>query len=154
MIDEPQITNTKAQASAVIRLAIQQSEMRKHVGPAIGELLALVKAQGIGPASAWYIYVHEMDAGRIDFEVGVPVRDPVEPAGRVKPGSLPATRVARTVYHGPYEGLPAAWGEFSEWITNNGHQPGKALWDVYLAGPETGSDASKWRTELNRPLLS
>ena len=37
---------------------------------------------------------------------GVPcVERAVEPSGRVRPGELPATAVARTVYHGGYEGL-------------------------------------------------
>jgi len=153
MIDAPHITNTKAQTCAVIRLTIPQAEMPRHIGPAIGELMALVQAQTIGPASPWYIYVHKMEGGTFDCEVGVPVTDPVKPAGRVKPGSLPATRVARTVYHGGYEGLAAAWGEFTEWITKNGHEPAEQHWDVYLAGPETGPDSSKWRTELNRPLV-
>lgn len=153
MIDKPQITQTKAQPAAVIRLAIPFVDMRKHVGPAIGEVLAHVKAQGIGPASAWHIYVHKLGGGQIDFEVGVPVTDPVKPAGRIQAGSLPAAKVARTIYHGPYEGIAAAWTEFSEWITKNGHKPGEAQWDVYLSGPESGSDSSKWRTQLNKPLL-
>jgi len=153
MIDTPQITNTKAQASAVIRLAIRQSDMPKFVGPAITEVFSVVKAQGIGPASPWYIYVHALDATTMDFDVGVPVTGPVEPTGRVKAGGLPAARVARTIYHGPYEGMHAAWAELDAWIAKNGHKPAGQLWDVYLAGPETGSDPSKWRTELNRPLL-
>ena len=137
MIDPPRITNTKSQASAVIRLAIAHSDMRKFVGP----------------ASAWYIYVHARDAATMDFDVGVPVTDPVKPTGRVKPGLLPAARVARTIYQGPYEGMHAAWAEFDAWIAKNGHKPAGPHWDVYLAGPETGSDSSKWRTELNRSLL-
>ena len=63
-----------------------------------------------------------------DFEIGVPVSAPFTPAGRVKPGMLPAAKVVRTVYRGAYEGLGDAWGEFDAWI------------------------ASKWQTELNRPL--
>jgi len=26
------------------------------------------------------------------------------------------------------------------------------LWEVYVAGPESGPDPATWRTELNRPL--
>lgn len=45
-----------------------------------------------------------MDPAIFDFEISVPVTSPVAAAGRVKPGQLPATKVARTIYHGPYEG--------------------------------------------------
>jgi hypothetical protein len=26
------------------------------------------------------------------------------------------------------------------------------LWEIYAAGPESGSDPAGWRTELNRPI--
>ena len=61
--------------------------------------------------------------------------------------------MARTVYHGPYEGLGAAWGEFMDWIAANGHTPADDLWEVYSVGPETSPDPAGWRTEFNRPLV-
>jgi effector-binding domain-containing protein len=82
----------------------------------------------------------------------VPVDGPVKAAGRVTPGRLPATTVARTVYRGPYEGLGSAWGQFMAWIAAQGHTPAQDLWEVYAAGPESGPDPAAWRTELNRPL--
>jgi effector-binding domain-containing protein len=153
MIDKPEITNTTAQRSAVIRLAVPMSDMPKVVHPALSELMSAVKSQGIGPASAWFIYVHSMDGTKMDFDVGVPVTDPVKPFGRVKASQLPAARVARTIHHGPYEGMPAAWAELDAWIAKNGHKAAGPLWDIYLAGPETGPDSSKWRTQMNRPLV-
>jgi effector-binding domain-containing protein len=93
-----------------------------------------------------------MDPEVFDFEIGVPVKTPVSASGRVKPGKLPAVKVARTVYRGPYDGLGAAWGEFIEWIKAQGHEQCPDLWEVYAAGPESSPDPSNWRTELNRPL--
>ena len=75
-------------------------------------------------------------------------------AGRVQPSQWPAIKVARTVYNGPYEGLGEAWGEFIDWIENNGHTPAPDLWECYLVGPESSPDPADWRTELNRPLTS
>jgi effector-binding domain-containing protein len=94
-----------------------------------------------------------MDPKVFDFEVGVPVSKPVAPAGRVEPGELPAATVARTVYHGGYEGLGNAWGEFDRWLAAEGHKAAGSLWECYVSGPESGSDPAKWRTELNRPLV-
>jgi effector-binding domain-containing protein len=87
-----------------------------------------------------------------DFELGVKVSAPVKATGRVKPGELPAAKVARTVYSGPYEGLPAAWGEFEIWIKANGHERATDLWELYSVGPQSTPDPAGWRTELNRPL--
>jgi effector-binding domain-containing protein len=83
----------------------------------------------------------------------VPVASPVATAGRVQPGRLPAARVARTVYRGPYEGLGGAWGELCDWIEANGHVPREDLWECYVVGPESSHDPAAWRTELNRPLV-
>jgi effector-binding domain-containing protein len=154
MLDTPQITQTAAQLTAIIRLTIPREEIRKVMGPGISELMATVAAQGIAPAGPWFTHHLRMDPAIFDFEIGVPVTAPVAAAGRVNPGQLPATKVARTIYHGPYEGLGAAWGEFIAWIAAKGHTAGLDLWECYLAGPEANPDPATFRTELNRPLTS
>jgi effector-binding domain-containing protein len=152
MLDTPEITQTEPQMTAIIRLTIPREEIQNVMGPGIGEVMAAIGAQGIAPAGPLFSHHLRMDPDVFDFEVGVPVTAPVAAVGRVKPGHLPAAKVARTVYHGPYEGLGAAWGEFDAWIEANGHTPGEDLWECYVAGPESGPDPATWRTELNRPL--
>jgi effector-binding domain-containing protein len=153
MINTPEIKQSAAQITATIRFTIPREEIRNVMGPGIGELMAAVAAQGIAPAGSVFSHHFRMDPSIFDFEVGVPVAKPVTPAGRVKPGELPATTVARTVYCGGYEGLGAAWGEFGKWIAANGHTPALDLWECYVAGPESSPDPATWRTELNRPLI-
>ena len=153
MIDRPYIVETKAQQTAVIRLTIPREEIRNVMGSAIGEVMATIAAQGIPAAGPVFSHHFRMDPKVFDFEVGVPVGSAVAPAGRVYPGQLPATPVARTTYRGPYEGLGAAWGEFDSWIADGRHTPGPDLWERYVAGPESGPDPATWRTELNRPLV-
>jgi len=152
MIDQPKIVKTETRKAAVIELRIPRAEIQQVMGPAIGEVVAAAKAQGIGPAGPVFAHHFRMSAQEFEFEVGVPVTGPVAPAGRVHGGALPATTVARTVYRGPYEGLGPAWGEFDEWIRAHGHKPAPDLWECYVKGPESGPDAAKWETELNRPL--
>ena len=95
-----------------------------------------------------------MDPAFFDFEIGVPVAAPVASAGRVTASSLPAARVARAVYAGPYEGLAGAWGELDAWIREQGLTGRPSLWEVYAVGPESGPDTSKWQTILHRPLVN
>lgn len=152
MLTEPAIVQTSAQPSAVIRLTIPRSEIQNAMGPAFQELFGTLAAQGIAPAGAAYSYHFRFDPDVFDFEVGVPVSAPVAASGRVVPGELPATTVARTYYQGPYEGLGSAWGEFGEWLASSGHAAEQELWESYVEGPDKHSDPSLWRTELNRPL--
>ena len=115
--------------------------------------MSAVAAQGVGPAGAWLAHHHRMDPGVFDFDICVPVSAPVTPRGRVLPDELPAARVARAVYQGPYEGLGDAWGSLLAWIEPEGLAAGADLWVVYEVGPERGPDPSTWRTVLHRPLV-
>lgn len=153
MLDTPQITRTTAQLTATIRLTVPRAEIQNVMGPGIGELMAAVAAQGIASSGPWFTHHLRMDPDIFDFEICLPVTAPVAATGRVQPSQLPATTVARTVYHGPYEGLGDAWDEFCGWITANGHTSGPDLWECYVAGPESNPDPALWRTELNRPLI-
>ena len=68
------------------------------------------------------------------------------------PGRRPAARVAQTVYRGPYEALPEAWGKFQAWIDGQGHAYAPDIWECYVDGPHSTPDPSQYRTELDRPL--
>jgi effector-binding domain-containing protein len=152
MIDAPHITQTTAQLLALIHVTVPRNEVQSVMGPGLQELVAAVKAQGISPAGPWFTHHLKMDPAVFDFEICVPVTAPVAAGGRVRPGNMPVVKVARTIYRGPYEGLGAAWGEFSAWIAANGHAPRPDLYESYLVGPESSPDPAKWCTELSKPL--
>jgi effector-binding domain-containing protein len=152
MIDPPKIVQTEVVQTACIHLTIPRAEIGSVMGPGIGEVLATLKAQGIAPAGPWLTHHLKMDPATFDFEICVPVARAVAPAGRVRPGVLLAATVARTVYHGGYEGLAAAWPELDAWIASKGRRPATSLWEVYLTDPHANPDPAAWRTELNRPL--
>jgi effector-binding domain-containing protein len=154
MIDSPTIVETSAQQAAMIRLTIPKADIRIVMGPAIQEVSAAATAQGIGPTGPWFSHHLRIVPDVWDFEVCVPVSAPVKSVGRVEPCLVPVFTAARTVYHGGYEGLGAAWGEFDAWIKDNGHTPAIDLWERYLKGPESGANAAEFRTELTRPLAS
>lgn len=152
MIDSPRIEKTNEQQTAVIRLTVPRADMGKVFGPAVQELMGVLAAQKIAPAGPLFAHHLQLDPATFDFELGVPVAQPVEASGRVKPGTLPAATVARAVHKGAYEGLPHAWGAFDAWVAGQGHTPAPSLWETYAVGPETSSDPADWRTELTRPL--
>ncbi len=154
MIETPRILQTTPKLTAVIHLMIPKHEIQNVMGSGLGELMATIAAQGIKPAGAWFDHHFKIADDSWDFEICVPVSAPVAAAGRVKPSQRPAMKAAQTVYHGPYEGLGAAWGEFLDWITANGHSPARDLYQCYVAGPESSADPAKWRTELTKPLDS
>ncbi|HWY99548.1 MAG TPA: GyrI-like domain-containing protein [Edaphobacter sp.] len=152
MIDTPQITQTAGLLTAFVHLTVPREDIRKVMGPGLDEVKAAIAAQGIATTGPWFTHHLRIEPGIFDFEICVPVAAPIDPVGRVKAGQWPATTVARTIFHGNYEGLGAAWGEFDAWIAAKGYTPRPDLWECYVVGPESGTDPSGWRTELNRPL--
>jgi effector-binding domain-containing protein len=153
MLDKPQILETETQLAALIRLTIPRDEIRNVMGPGMDELTSAVASQGMTPAGPIFSHHFRMDPDLFDFEIGLPIDAPISPVGRVKSGHLPAATVARTIYHGPYEGLGAAWGEFCDWIAAEGYTPAPDLWECYITGSESDPDPAAFRTELNRPLV-
>jgi effector-binding domain-containing protein len=152
MIDTPQILQTPAQHTAVIHFRIPRDEIQNVMGPGLGELTAAVAAQGITPTGPWFTHHLKMEPDSWDFEISLPVGTPIMASGRVQSGERPAMKVARTIYHGPYEGLGDAWCEFMDWIEANGHTPAADLYECYLSGPQSSPDPANWRTEFTRPL--
>lgn len=152
MLSTPEIIQTSAEEAAVIRLTIPRSDMPKQFGPAVGELMATLAEQGIEPIGAVFAHHLKMTGDTFDFQLGVKIAAPVKATGRVQPGQLPAAKVARAVYSGPYEGLHSAWGELNSWMRTNGYEQAEDLWELYSVGPQSTADPASWRTELNRPL--
>ena len=154
MLDTPTIVKTAPQHTAAIRLCVPWNQMRAVMGPGIAEVTAAVAAQGAAVTGPWFNRHFRRPTDTFDFEICLPVAAPVKPTGRVRPSELPAASVARTIYHGNYDGLGAAWGEFAHWIAANGHKAGAEFWEVYVAGPESSANPADWRTELNWPLAA
>lgn len=152
MLDKPEVIETRARRAAVIRLTIPREQVKDVMEPSIGELITTIVAQGVSPAGPIFAHHLRIEPGVFDFELGVPVSKPVKASGRVQPSELPARRVARTYYRGPYEGLANAWQEFNGWMTAQGLQGDTDLWETYETGPEASNDPKEWRTELCRPI--
>lgn len=152
MIDEPQIVQTEAVQTAFIHVTIPREKIQEVMGPGYMEVMAALAVQGVTPTGPWFTHHLKMDPATFDFEICVPVDAPIKPAGRVQAGQLEARKIARTVYHGGYEGLSDGWVQFEDWIKKHGHAAAPDLWEIYTIGPESGPDSSKWQTVLNRPL--
>ncbi|WP_226858243.1 GyrI-like domain-containing protein [Diaphorobacter aerolatus] len=114
MIEPPQITDLALhRATAIIHVRCTREEIQHVMGRGVRELLDAVQAQGARPISALYTHHLCRPTDRFDFEIGVPVDQPVRACGRMRPAVWPAMHVARTVHCGRYEDLPRSWGSSS-----------------------------------------
>ncbi|MEO6602291.1 MAG: GyrI-like domain-containing protein [Polyangiaceae bacterium] len=153
MIETPKVMETEAQLVAAIPIQCSGAEMRTVMGPGINELRSALEKQGVKPTGAWLGHHFRMPTETFDFEIAMPVAEPVPPSGRVKMSELPAGKVARTIYHGGYEGLGGAWREFIAWAKQNELSYTGEFWEQYSVGPEEGDDSACYRTTLTLRLV-
>ena len=152
MIETPEILHLEPQHYAAVHFAVPLAEIGRVMGPGVQQVYRALLAQGIEAAGPWFTHHYKRPNPDFDFEICVPVETPVEAAGEVYPGIWPAMRVARTVYHGDYSGLPGGWGEFTAWIAAQGLREAKDLWEVYTVNPDSEKNPANWRTQLNKPI--
>jgi len=154
VIEPLRIIKTTPQLTALIPLQVPRAEIQKVMGPGLAELNAAVAAQNIAVDGPWFTH-HVRDPGAVfDFEICLPVAAPIAPANRVRPGQWLAMTIAQTTYHGGYEGLGNAWGEFIGMIKAAGHKTVDGLYETYAVGPEAGMDSAAWRTVLSKEIAA
>lgn len=153
MIESPQIVETPAQWVAALHVEVPRSEMQQVMGPGVREAMAAVKTQGLGPTGPWFVHHLKLAPAFFDFDICVPVSDPLTAIGRVRPWQRPAFKGVRAIYQGPYEGLGAAWHELGLWVTMNGLKTASDLYECYWVGPDSSPNPADWRTELSRELI-
>jgi effector-binding domain-containing protein len=149
MITSPEVTTITEQLAATIHLVITGRDMPKYMDPAIQEILQVLADQGMRPAGPMFSYHHRRPSDTFDFEIGFPVAKTVNEAGRVQNSALPAAKVVRAVYRGPYERLGDAWRELQDWVRERKLPEDGRFFERYLNNPDEVKDPKDYRTELN-----
>jgi effector-binding domain-containing protein len=152
MIETPRVITTTAQKTAFIPITATWDEIQEVMGPGLGEVQSALADQGIAPVGPWFAHHKRRPIESFDFEICVPVAAHVWPVGRVKSKDIPALNVVTTVYHGGYENLGKAWGEFHGWLEKSGLSIAEDFYECYVVGPESGPDSSQYRTQFSIPL--
>lgn len=149
MITTPEVITTSEQATASIHLTIPAREMGRYMDPAIQEIITLITEQGIQITGPMFSYHHRRPSDTFDFEIGFPISNALLEQGRVKNSSLPAAKVVRAVYQGPYEHLGEAWGALQRWVREQEMPEHGRFYERYLNNPAEVKDPNHYRTELN-----
>ena len=149
MITTPGVITTQEVITAAIPLVIPGRDMPKYMDPAIQEIIKTLADQGMRPTGPMFSYHHRRPADTFDFEIGFPVSKAIKSEGRVVNSKLPAVKVVRSVYQGPYEGLAQAWPALQKWVRENEHGETGRFWECYLNNPDEVKDPKDYRTELN-----
>jgi AraC family transcriptional regulator len=74
-------------------------------------------------------------AGTADVEVAWPVAGVVKGAGKIRPYTLPAGKMARILHHGPYEACEPTYRRLFAWIAGKGLRITGPVREMYLNDP-------------------
>lgn len=147
-MSEPELVTLEETATAVIRAVVPMAELVDFFDRSFTELMAVLGAQGVVPAGPPFARYAGPPGEMVDLEVGFPLHGTVTAEGQVRPGALPAGRVASVVHIGPYDQLGESWGRLNTWIAEQGLTPGADVWEVYVTEPTPDMDPADLRTEL------
>jgi effector-binding domain-containing protein len=141
-----------------IRSTIRTEQLGETMGDRIGALRAYLQQSGAQPSGPPFVRYHTFEPTETDFEMGVPVAEPVAGEGRIEAGELPGGPAAATLHTGAHDKLGEAYGRIAEWLKEQGREPSGPAREVYFwidlsrdQDPST-SDPSTWRTELIQPV--
>ena len=151
---EIHLRETQPQAAASIRACAPWAELSSFVPGALMEIAGVAGEQGVrfaGPAYTAY-YNADSTETEVDLEVGIPVDEPIEPAGRVVYTIIPGGLVATTVHAGRYEDVARAYRALGEWVQEHGHETSGPPREVYLTDPSQVRDPGALRTEVLWPI--
>jgi effector-binding domain-containing protein len=154
MTYEIHLRETKPQLAASVRGTTGWTEIGPFVAAALGEVFRIAGEQGTRFAGPAYVQYHSAEAteANIDLEVGIPVAEPIEPAGRVGVATIAGGLVAATVHCGRYEEIGPAYRALGEWLQEHGHETAGPPREVYIVGPEQVAEPGALRTEILWPI--
>ncbi|MBC7308288.1 MAG: GyrI-like domain-containing protein [Dietzia sp.] len=143
-----EVVELSPRPAAVVRRAdIRPEDVGGFVATALGEVMAVVRRQGVLPAGPPFTRYGRTADGHLEVEVGVPTSAPVRGSGRVAAAELPGGRAVRTRHVGPYDGVGAAHEAVTRWMIDHGLAARDMPWESYLDGPE----APRPRTDVVVP---
>jgi effector-binding domain-containing protein len=155
---EPKVVERAEQPYAGITGTVTMEEIA-HIADRMPEVFGWLAAKGIDSAAAPFFRYAVIDMpGKLEIEVGVPLADPVEGAGDIRGGVLPAGRYVTVSHHGHPDQLIHATADLLDWAAEQGltwdktDEPDGEHWvcrlEVYNDDPAEQPDWSQWTTDL------
>ena len=147
------VHQVEPQAFVSVREHCQQRDIPGFVERAFGELYRRLWEMSIAPSGRPFVIYHAFGPDGVDAEVALPVRERIAETEHVMNGALPALCVARVLHLGPYDAIGDSYSALATWIEDHGYQTSGPVLERYLLGPRDGVPASRFRTEIEMPLV-
>lgn len=142
-LDEPQ------RFAYTVRATIPPSQLSMFFARSYAAIAQGTDEKIVGAPFAIY---HLWSKDSTDVEAGMPIEQAGMGSGTLTPRTLPATRIVRAAYFGPYEGTEAAHNQVYEYTKQKHLTITGSPWEVYITDPGTEPDPSNWLTYICYPV--
>ncbi|MEZ6016881.1 MAG: GyrI-like domain-containing protein [Planctomycetota bacterium] len=146
------VVELTVQPTVTVRTEVAPAEISRTLAALLPEVVRYVGEVGGEVAGPPFTRYHGEKDGKLDLEVGVPVRKGVEGRGRIQASTLPGGRAVTGDHVGEYHRLTETHAKLAAWLAEHGEVASGGVWEVYWTDPGLEPDRSKWRTQLVQPL--
>jgi effector-binding domain-containing protein len=124
-----EIITVEPQLAAVMRKRVPFASIPETQRQARATLSTAFESADVQPVGPWLTVWRTPQDGLIDYALGVFVPEGTREMDGIELFALPQGRAAHLRLHGPYEGLPDAWGRL--FAGCNGHRLAGLNWEIY-----------------------
>lgn len=134
--------------------SVTREEIETATQKMMGALMAFTASKGVEVTGAPFTIYHTWDGKTTKMECGVPVADNSVNGSdaEINNGNTYAGKALKTVMLGSYENGEEPHNAIGDYAEANGVEIIGAPWEVYLVGPATEEDPTKWVTEIYYPI--
>jgi len=161
LLERPPVTSavTHRTVPPTAAIAIHETVDREDIlawwQGALGELHAIVRAQGLRPAGpTGGIYAGEIfQHGRGEATVFIPTKGAARAIGRVAPLLIPPAELAIMLHRGSLADADLTYGELGAHAMRHEISVEGPLREYYLVGFLDADDPEQWETEIGWPIF-
>ncbi len=133
--------------------SVAREEIESATQKMMGGLMEFVSSNSIEIAGAPFTIYHTWDGVSTKMQCGITVADnSTAGSDGIEKGMTYAGNALKTVMLGSYENGEEPHNAIAEYAKANEIEITGAPWEVYLVGPGTEEDPSKWVTEIYYPI--
>jgi len=135
MLGKIQVIKRNKVKSLVVKTNCSIKELQIELGKSYKKIREYMNNQGAMPAGAPYVAYFNQDMENMEIEIGIPIAMYMPDTEEIIMSEIPEGNYVRAVFTGPYNELKQAYGEMTQYMTENSLTVSHGVYESYLNDP-------------------
>jgi effector-binding domain-containing protein len=136
--------------TATVRRTVAAYAMTGELLRGLDVVETAIGMQGLAPVGPPFVRLHRLGE-ELDLEIGIPLAQPIEPAGEVRPSSLPGGPAVHVLRLGDLA-RAGTLRALTAYLARHGLTQVGSPWECILGDPDRCPDPAAWQTDLYVPV--